>query len=812
MARYRLQQKILTVILILTLIPLVILTAYSISNLNKVEKYLRENAANALDRQATDSLVLRTRDVASEVTSFLRYVESDLRTLSMLRPDKNEYISFYNAHNKELWFVKDAVEKRETSPVYKEMAFILPNGQEILRIIDGKVSGDLRNISDPKNTTYKNEDYFSKALKVQKGDIYVSKVTGFHVLKGASGFEGVIRFSVPVYYNDGRLKGVCVLSLNHAHLMEFIAHVTSTEENFVPATSYEGGNYAFMFDDEGWIIAHPKQWDIRGYDADGNLVPPYTEKSDVADVVSGRIPYNLFYAGFIHENYPVAAKAVLNKEYGVVDVTNVGGSKKIMAYAPILYDSGSYKESGVFGGVTIGAQVEQFHKPALAISDVIKNGVSGFVLRSLILLVLTFAVVIYAGYRLSRGITKPLMSLTDGIQEMSRGNFSALVDVHSEDEVGELAYSFNHMARELETRSNNLKAIIEQLNASKDEITQERNFKTVLFENIETGILTINSKNRVTSVNEPLKRILTMDVAAMGVHVMVFFEKYPEISDALKVHMDDDTKEKWSDYVQVAAGERELTLRLALLPLGEGSGEGRILTVEDLTERVNMRTQMERMRRLASLGRLSAGLAHEIRNPLTGISLMLDDLHDKNVEKPKDQATIQRALQEIERLENLINELLDFAIVKESAKQSLDVTDLISDILVFVGKQCEKSGIELVTDFKEVPQIIADGSKLKQAFINMFSNALDAMSDGGKLTVSIGSTASDLVITISDTGTGIDPGKLSLIFEPFYTNKKRGTGLGLAITHNIVSEHGGTIDVNSTPGKGTTFRISIPLA
>lgn len=113
-----------------------------------------------------------------------------------------------------------------------------------------------------------------------------------------------------------------------------------------------------MFDDEGWIITHPKHWDIRGVDSRGVLVPPYTENTPEALVQTGRIPYNLFHAGFIHQNYPVAAADILDGLSGVVDVTNVGGSQKMMAYAPIKYDKGVYAENGIFGGITIGSEVE----------------------------------------------------------------------------------------------------------------------------------------------------------------------------------------------------------------------------------------------------------------------------------------------------------------------------------------------------------------------------------------------------------------------------------------------------------------------
>jgi len=811
MIRHRLQRKVLTVILILTLIPLVMLTVYSIYNLNEIEQYFRQNAAEALDKQAAKALVLRARTVAADVADFLENTENNLKTLAMLPTDEQTYIEFYNRHKKLLWYEKSGNEIKEQIPLYKEITFFDLKGNELIRITDGKINNSLRDISDIKNTTYKTENYFSETAKLKKGEIYTSRVTGWHSLKKDKHYEGVIRFATPVF-RDGIKTGYCMLSLDHRHLMEYTAHITSTEESFSISPSYENGNYAFIFDDEGWIVAHPKHWDIRGFDKDGKLVPPYTSSSSKKDIKSGKIPYNLMHAQFIHRNYPVAARAVFYKQFGVVDVTNVGGSKKIMAYAPILYNTGIYKDKGIFGGVTIGAQVEQFHKPAIEISDVIKKGVKSFVLRSWLFVLITITVVIFVGYRLSDGITKPLISLTDRTKEMAKGNFPTKVSVESVDEVGQLADSFNIMARELETRSNNLKKTIEKLNHSNEIITNERNFKTVLFENIETGILTIDKENRVTSINNPAKVILDTTDIKINTPMKELFINCPEMLKEIEQHIEGDLDKKWSDYVKTVQDGIDKTFRIALLPLSKGSIYGRIITIEDITERVNMRNQVERMRRLASMGRLSAGIAHEIRNPLTGISIMLDDLHDRLISQPDDRSLIQRSLQEIERLENLVNELLDFAVVKESSLKKINIKSLLEDTLVFINKQCERAGISLKTYYDDVPDVLGDSAKLKQSLLNLLTNAIDAMEGGGNLTVNLKYVDNNILISISDTGKGIDPEKLQLIFEPFYTDKGEGAGLGLSITYNIITEHGGTITVDSTPNKGSKFTINLPVA
>jgi PAS domain S-box-containing protein len=831
MRRLNLRKRVLLAFWAISLIPLILLTINSSRSLQTVEGLLRRSAETALDDQAAHALHLRAVTVADQVSQLLRATSADLKTLALLAPSAQRYLEFIQLHRSPIWYRggtnERPIEVRVNIPLYEEIAFIDADGHERLRIVHGQVSTDLRDVSIPANTTYLSEDYFLRARHLPYDKIYVSHLTGWHVnrqeqLQGAPNpesaiqgerYRGVLRFAMPVRDDNGHLQGVVVLSLDHRHLMELTQHISPTSDDFVAFPSYDSGNYAFMFDDEGWMITHPKYWDIRGFDQRGRLLPPYSERSTNEEIEEGRIPFNLLHARFVHPNYPAVVREVLADRSGVVDVTNVGGLRKIMAYAPISFDEGDYSLNGIFGGVTIGAEVSQFHSAALAASESIGREISRFASGSAVVIFLTGVIVFFVALRMSGEIVEPLRDLIDATKRMARGRMVSELSVSSRDEIGDLSQSFNHMARELNERRARLLRSLQELRRSRLQILQERNFKEAIFEHVEMGILTLDAELNLTSLNGPASRLLGISAEDAGAPLVKALHSWPEILVAVSEEGLLQGGEVWHRYVDVERDAVRRTYRVATLPLGNGGSRDWLLTIEDLTERVEMRRQMERVERLASLGRLSAGIAHEIRNPLTGVSLLLDELHDRLLGRLEDQGLIQRALSEIERLEGLVSELLRFAAFPSVNRSPGDIGTILQDSLFLVRRQCEKGGVELVEEIADrLPMYAFDQDKIKQAFLNLFNNALDAMPQGGRLHISVNADDRILRVVISDNGEGVSPDRLPMIFEPFYTTKGGGTGLGLAITHNIISDHNGRITVDSRPGEGTRFMLIFPLA
>ena len=358
-----------------------------------------------------------------------------------------------------------------------------------------------------------------------------------------------------------------------------------------------------------------------------------------------------------------------------------------------------------------------------------------------------------------------------------------------------------------------------QLSVKADEIERLRQFGDSVVESLSDGLVVVDLDDRVLRWNKRLEVLTGIDRGkAVGRRLTALFAR--GFVDTLhSVRRESKTGETLYR-VQLTTGhgdeKRALLVNLGVAPFqtSDGSQAGWILVLEDVTDRANLEEQLRLSEKMAAIGLLAAGVAHEVNTPLTGISSFTQMLLERS--EPDDPRT--QLLEKIERqtfrAAKIVNSLLNLARPSGGETGAVDLNAVIGDILSLLEHQFKLGHVQVRKDLAK-PAVIVRGVeyKLQQVFLNLFLNARDAMPKGGWLTVATRIDAESAVIEVADTGVGIPADHLGRIYDPFFTTKPegRGTGLGLSVTYGIVQEHGGSLTCDSQPGQGTRFRLVLPL-
>ena len=809
--------KLLTSFLIVSVLPLIILGYLANENLidtgfqaaQKAEEMGRMNmtaardigrtsiqdSVHALDRKSTESIELRTVELAKTIAGFLYERDKDILVLASLDPDPGRYVGIgsaskrdivvpeaqrsqrrkpsdlksRNPENKEEWrhTPPDAF-PRVSRPLYREITFVDLEGREKIKIIDGKISDNLLDVSRKQNTYCRAEDYFSYLGRLKAGEIYVSGVIGEYVkgwlyetpegLKVRPGsayagkenpkgkkFRGIIRWASPVFDKAGKKTGYVTMALDHSHLADLTDHVMPTEERFTLHPDGGSGNYAFIWDNRDRCISHARHFFICGYDPEtGREIPGwisqetydrYKKSGLTLEQFVNRLPSRRNFSQKKSGSAEQIRSGEIPLDCRILDTapqcegwhegTEDGGSGsflilwsgvwKLTTYAAIPYYTGAYGQSKRgFGYVTIGANVDDFHKDAniarakieesifqqgntilstnISTREFIRERVARNRKVITVIALVAGLTVIGTSVILSLNITTPLRRLTDGATELSKGNYEQTITVKSRDEIGKLAKSFNDMA----------KAISEV--------------------------------------------------------------------DKMK-----------SDFVTIASHE--------------------------------LRTPIQAM--------------------LLGVSGILDGYSGPIDEEVREDLMLARA--GIERLMRLVNDLLDISRI-EARKFELNPirttpAGIINDAVEEISELAETHGHTIIIDMPAgVPDIEVDRDRMIQVIINLLSNAIKYSPDKGKILVTVRNTENEVTIRVVDNGYGVPEWAKEEIFKKFFqadsimSQKVGGTGLGLTITRGIVEKLGGSVVCESPiregeftdlplggERKGSVFTIRLPI-
>ncbi len=345
-----------------------------------------------------------------------------------------------------------------------------------------------------------------------------------------------------------------------------------------------------------------------------------------------------------------------------------------------------------------------------------------------------------------------------------------------------------------------------QLQIRLEEVQQLQRYTEGIFESSPAGIAVLDGDRRLVSVNGAFCRLTGTDRAELlgrGLEAVLPVDPLPAPGEG-------PVEVTWRD---PAGAERHLQLSLAAFERGQRQGLY-VLVLHDVSERVAMENALREKDRLAALGMLAAGVAHEVNTPITGISSYAQMLLEETAPSDPHYEILKKVERQTFRASRIVNNLLEFARKRQNEPKPVDLAPVVGECLDLLGDRMTKRRIEIRWNPPAEPvRVMGCDGELQQVLTNLILNAVDAMSEtGGRLDVDLEASASTVTLRVQDSGPGIPPEKLEMIFQPFYSTKlnRGGTGLGLSISYDIVRRHGGDLRVESRPGEGACFLVELP--
>jgi len=338
-------------------------------------------------------------------------------------------------------------------------------------------------------------------------------------------------------------------------------------------------------------------------------------------------------------------------------------------------------------------------------------------------------------------------------------------------------------------------------------IANLENYTHNILESIDSGVMAFEANGKLRTVNRQIEKIL-----GNKEEVKRFLEQEDIVKQINQVSSGKSKNIK-RELSYIKNKNQEIYLEITIYPIENmsKSQEGAVVVVHDVTMVKKLESQVRRGERLAAVGQLASGIAHEIRNPL-GIIKTISQTINQDVKDEEVKEGLDIIEHEIDRANKVIKEILDFAKPNKIQDCSMNLGKLLEELVMVTRKFGEQQNVEIIFNVIHESIIKGDPDKLKQAFINIILNGIQAMKQGGKLKITLDSYEGKWgVISFKDEGEGISEEALDEIFNPFFTTKEGGTGLGLSITHSTIEEHNGKIEFTSKLGEGTKVKVYLPL-
>ncbi len=481
-------------------------------------------------------------------------------------------------------------------------------------------------------------------------------------------------------------------------------------------------------------------------------------------------------------------------------VEEIDGEKYFRYFGPLIassyclrcHNDPGLQEGGIRGGISVLLPMSEVEQ-AMARNRLFMAG-------SAVVAVLVISFILF--YSIRYVVLRPLSKVEQATKKIERGDYKTDLPVNSHDEIGDLARAFHRMQETIRNYTNSLR--------------QSQQKYRALLQRSPEAIVIVDNRDVIREANENITRLSQYRVDELRGKPLSFL-------------LDPKLKREYGFYSgSEPTGERyESSLRRkdgTLVPVEvyvsldeEAEPDGpppRFLYIHDITDRKKIEAHLVESEKMYALGQLSSGIAHEIRNPLFGIRNNLEYLRKRFSEDGELHEIYDEMMQSIERMNKLVNDVLDFSRPHKPELHLCSLEEIIQRSVDLVRKEFDRANARIEIEIREpLPRLNLDPHRMEQVFINLLTNSLQAFQNGRGLVRVVCRRRRDRQVEVSfeDNGVGIEPEDLGRIFDPFFTKCPQGTGLGLTIVRSIVQQHGGTIKVRSTPGKGTVFVLTFPI-
>lgn len=474
----------------------------------------------------------------------------------------------------------------------------------------------------------------------------------------------------------------------------------------------------------------------------------------------------------------------------VVFATKVHGLKVLKSFIPMFKsDQSVYIISIVMDYKTI--------------SQVLNEQLMNYIAISAVLLI----IVIMVSYVLAGYIIRPIESMLIKVKDVSEGRFDTPLALNSKDEFGLLSSKINAMTRSLSDYTNQLKQAVEENKSVKDHLES-------IIQQTADAIHTVDWSGRVIQVNKAFEDLYGWtgnEVLGKPLNIVPDFLQEEESRKLIALRNGEQLPPTETLRLKKDGSLVEVSISTAPVRDDDGNILSFISVSRDMTERNKMDELLRRSEKLTTVGQLAAGVAHEIRNPLTTLRGFLQLQRENNRLSPLHNEIM---LSELDRINLIVSEFLILAKPQAIQFQVKSIRNILSDVVSLLNSQAHLFGIEFKFEFEpEDYKVHCEENQMKQVFINIIKNAIEAMESGGIITIELFRLSREEIgITITDQGIGIPSDMMPKLGEPFFTSKENGTGLGLMISQGIIEGHKGMMEIFSKPGQGTRVDIVLPLA